>query len=71
MRLRTEYGRRVTGQTMSEKTRLSGSVLAQPKGVDPTWREKIETAKRARDTATRARQGKPTSFRGAVGRRSS
>jgi hypothetical protein len=42
--------------------------ITVPEGVDPTWQEKIDQAKAARDLMTHLRKGKPKSFRRAVGR---
>ena len=36
--------------------------LAPPPGIDPDWREKIETAKRIREETRQARRGKPATF---------
>ena len=47
------------------------TALSQPKKSDPMWREKIETAKRARAAALAARRGKPSSFRPLSGYRAS
>ncbi len=56
-------------EPVDDKKVPTGAVVTQPSTVDPNWREKIETAKRARSAATTMRKGKPSSFRGAVGRR--
>lgn len=46
----------------------SGAAISAPRGADTEWREKIAVARRAREQATIAREGKPSSFRGQVGR---
>lgn len=43
-------------------------VLTPPPGFDPDWEAKIEAARAAREAGRRARQGKPSSFRYAIGR---
>lgn len=43
--------------------------LEAPRGTDPQWQSKIRAAKEARSGAQQARQGKPGSFRRAVGRK--
>lgn len=55
-----------TGVIMSDKT--TRPALSEPKGVDRQWKEKIAAAHRARELATEARVGKPSSFRSQVGR---
>lgn len=42
--------------------------LQAPKGTDQQWQRKIRTAQEARTGAQQAREGKPASFRPAVGR---
>jgi len=42
-------------------------VLQEPKGADPRSQEKISQAREARDMGRSIRQGKPKSFRRAVG----
>lgn len=39
-----------------------------PKEVDPEWQEKIDRAKQAREFVARLREGKPKSFRRAIGK---
>ena len=39
-----------------------------PPATDPDWREKIETARKAREMGKELRKDKPSSFRRAVGR---
>jgi hypothetical protein len=55
---------------MGNQAERSGSTpaLQAPAGVDPRWREKRETAIRAREQAAQVRRGKPSSFRAGVGR---
>ena len=52
----------------AESPNAPGPALKAPAGADPRWREKRETAIRAREQAAQARQGKPSSFRAGVGR---
>ena len=40
----------------------TGPALPPPPGIDPDWREKIETAKRVREETQQARRGKPATF---------
>lgn len=51
--------------TRHAATRHAGSfspALPPPPGIDPDWREKIETAKRVREETRQARRGKPATF---------
>jgi hypothetical protein len=50
------------------KSHSETPAVVPPHGTDPRWREKVETAKRARSLAARTRTGKPSSFRTQVGR---
>ena len=47
---------------------MTWPAIRSPKGVDPQWQEKIAQAKKARAMAAKLREGKPKSFRPAVGR---
>jgi hypothetical protein len=51
----------------SEGLRRDSVPLPVPKGVDPQWQEKIARARQARDLMAKLREGKPKSFRRAVG----
>ncbi len=42
--------------------------VKQPKGTDSQWQKKVELAQRAREMGRSMREGKPKSFRRAVGR---
>jgi hypothetical protein len=42
-------------------------VIREPRGTDPKWQEKITRARQARDMSKSIREGKPKSFRRAVG----
>ena len=55
---------------MTDKGRKpdADSVVPRPEGTDPKWQEKIQMSRRAREMAKSMRQGKPKSFRRAVGR---
>lgn len=49
--------------TNTQDTRApADSVLAAPSGTDPAWRETIETAVRARESAAELRRKAPANF---------
>ncbi len=52
----------------SNSERSGAPALVPPRGSDPKWREKVESAQQARRMSARARAGKPSSFRSQVGR---
>ncbi|WP_199399161.1 hypothetical protein [Zhihengliuella sp. ISTPL4] len=52
----------------TRQKRNSQNVISAPRGADNSWQEKAAVARRARDAASVARAGKPSSFRGQVGR---
>ncbi len=54
---------------MTKKAADKQAPLQAPKGTDQQWQNKIQAAKEARTGAQQVRQGKPASFRRAVGRR--
>ncbi len=51
-----------TDHTATQHVGSSAPALPPPPGIDPDWREKIETAKRVREETRRARRGKPATF---------
>ena len=51
-----------TGRTATQHVEGSAPALPPPPGIDPDWREKIETAKRVREETRLARRGKPATF---------
>lgn len=60
---RTRKGVKMEPTSSSDDRR----VIEEPKGTDPQWQDKINRAKEARQMGQSIRQGKPKSFRQAVG----
>ncbi len=51
-----------TGHAATRNAGSSSPALPPPPGIDPDWREKIETAKRVREEMRQAWRGKPATF---------